>query len=44
MKYTSIISSGVRPTDVKIYIEDGVPYIDYIGTFYTNDGCDKQSK
>lgn len=33
MKYTPIISSGVRPTDVKIYIEDGVPYLDYIGTF-----------
>lgn len=38
MKYTPIISSGVRPTDVKIYIEDGVPYLDYIGTFYATDG------
>lgn len=38
MKYTPIISSGVRQTDVKIYIEDGVPYLDYIGTFYATDG------
>lgn len=38
MKYTPIISSGVRPTDVKIYIEDGVPYLDYVGTFYATDG------
>lgn len=38
MKYTPIISSDVRPTDVKIYIEDGVPYLDYIGTFYATDG------
>lgn len=38
MKYTPIISSGVRPTDVKIYIEDGVPYLDYISTFYATDG------
>lgn len=38
MKYTPIISSGVRPTDVKIYIEDDVPYLDYIGTFYATDG------
>ena len=38
MKYTPIISSGVRPTDVKIYIEDGVPYLDCVGTFYATDG------
>lgn len=38
MKYTPIISSDVCPTDVKIYIEDGVPYLDYIGTFYATDG------
>lgn len=38
MKYTPIISSGVRPTDVKIYIEDGVSYLDYVGTFYATDG------
>ena len=38
MEYTPIISSNVRPTDVKIYIEDGVPYLDYIGTFYAADG------
>lgn len=37
MKYTPIISSGVHPTDVKIYIEDGVPYLDYVGTFYATD-------
>lgn len=34
MKYDPI-----TPIDVKIYTEDGVPYLDYIGTFYTNDGC-----
>ena len=39
MKYDPIITSPILPTDVKIYTEDGVPYLDYIGTFYINDGC-----
>lgn len=39
MKYDPIIASPITPIDVKIYTEDGVPYLDYIGTFYTNDGC-----
>lgn len=38
MKYTPIISSGVRPTDVKIYVEDGVPYLDYTGICYASNG------
>ena len=38
MKYTPIISSSIHPTDVKIYIEDGVPYLDHVGTFYAADG------
>lgn len=38
MKYTPIISSNIHPTDVKIYIEDNVPYLDYVGTFYAADG------
>lgn len=40
MKYTPIISSSIHPTDVKIYIEDDVPYLDYVGTFYAAD-CSK---
>lgn len=39
MKYDPIITSSITPTDVKIYTEDGIPYLDYTGTFYTNDGC-----
>lgn len=39
MKYDPIIASSITPTDVKIYTEDGVPYLDYIGTFYASDGC-----
>ena len=39
MKYDPIIASPILPTDVKIYTEGGVPYLDYTGTFYTNDGC-----
>lgn len=27
------------PTDVKIYTEDGTPYLDYTGTCYMSDGC-----
>lgn len=39
MKYDPIIASPILPTDVKIYTEDGVPYLDYTGTFYASDGC-----
>lgn len=39
MKYDPIITSPILPTDVKIYTEDGVPYLDYTGTFYASDGC-----
>ena len=38
MKYDPTIASPILPTDVKIYTEGGVPYLDYTGTFYTNDG------
>lgn len=33
------IESSLMPTDVKIYTEDGTPYLDYTGTFYMSDGC-----
>ena len=39
MQYNPIITSAISPTDVKIYTEDGVPYLDYTGTFYAQDGC-----
>lgn len=39
MKYDPIITSSITPTDVKIYTEDGIPYLDYIGMFYGSDGC-----
>lgn len=39
MTYNPIISSNIQPTDVKIYFENGVPYLDYTGTCYMNDGC-----
>lgn len=31
-----IIESDIQPTDVKIYIEDDTPYLDYTGTCYVN--------
>ena len=37
MKYT-IFDGKITPTDVKIYIEDGIPYLDYTGTAMTNQG------
>ena len=33
------IESSLIPTDVKIYTEDGTPYLDYTGTCYMSDGC-----
>lgn len=38
MNNNIIIDSSITPTDAKIYTEDGVPYLDYIGTFYASDG------
>ena len=28
----------INPTDVKVYVEKGVPYLDYTGEFMTNEG------
>lgn len=39
MKNNLHIESPLTPTDVKIYTEDGVPYLDYTGTCYMSDGC-----
>ena len=39
MTYNPIISSNIQPTDVKIYVENGAPYLDYTGTCYMSDGC-----
>ena len=39
MKYDPTIASSITPTDVKIYTEDGTPYLDYTGTCYMSDGC-----
>lgn len=39
MIYNPIITSNIQPTDVKIYVENGVPYLDYTGTCYMSDGC-----
>lgn len=39
MKNNLHIESPLIPTDVKIYTEDGVPYLDYTGTCYMSDGC-----
>lgn len=33
------IVSNITPTDVKIYMEDNVPYLDYIGECMTNNGA-----
>lgn len=40
MQYDPIITGVISPTDVKIYIEDGVPYLDYAGTLYADDKCE----
>lgn len=39
MKNNLRIKSSLTSTDVKIYTEDGTPYLDYTGTCYMNDGC-----
>lgn len=39
IKYPNfILSNNLTPTDVKIYFENGLPYIDYIGKCYTDNG------
>lgn len=32
------ITSGVEPKDVKIFYEDGVPYLNYVGTSVCDNG------
>ena len=39
MTYNPIISSSIQPIDVKVYAENGAPYLDYTGTCYMSDGC-----
>ena len=36
-----IIMSTIRPVDAKIYLEDGIPYIDYVGVVDTSSGTFK---
>ena len=38
MKYTDHIEGIIKPVDVKIYLEDGIPYLDYTGTVTTKFG------
>lgn len=38
MKYTDRIEGVIKPVDVKIYLEDGMPYLDYTGTVTTKFG------
>ena len=38
MNNNVIIDSNITPTDVKIYVENGTPYLDYTGTCYANNG------
>lgn len=39
MTYNPIITSNIQPIDVKVYVENGIPYLDYTGTCYMSDGC-----
>ena len=39
MIYNPIITSNIQPTNVKVYVENGAPYLDYTGTCYMSDGC-----
>jgi len=36
----SIFPQSLIPTDVKIYYEDSMPYLDYTGITRTADGCE----
>ena len=38
MNNNVIIDSNITPTDVKIYVENGTPYLDYTGTCYASNG------
>lgn len=38
MNNNVIIDGNITPTVVKIYVEDGVPYLDYTGTCYMTNG------
>lgn len=38
MKYNPIITSNIQPTDVKVYVENGIPYLDYTGICYAGNG------
>lgn len=38
MKNDAIISGNITPTDVKIYMEDGCPYLDYTGKCFDTCG------
>lgn len=38
MNNNVIIDSNITPTDVKIYVENGIPYLDYTGTCYASNG------
>lgn len=38
MNNNVIIDSNITPTDVKIYVENGIPYLDYTGTCYMING------
>lgn len=38
MNNNVIIDSNITPTDVKIYVENGTPYLDYTGVCYASNG------
>lgn len=38
MNNNIIIDSNITPTDVKIYTENGTPYLDYTGICYASNG------
>lgn len=38
MNNNVIIDSYIAPTDVKIYVENGTPYLDYTGICYASNG------
>lgn len=38
------MKSGIKPKDVKIFYEDGVPYLDYVGTASCDNGFKVQVK
>ena len=38
MNNNVIIDSNITPTDVKIYVENGTPYLDYTGICYASNG------